>query len=210
MRLLIVSATENEISYIRQKLNKQFDILITGVGAPATFFSLENYLEQKKFDYIINVGIAGSFNNSLKIGSVFQVSEDTFADVGFEDIDRIIPIQSTNFNSEFYNTHINESKIQELCMLGKVKSITVNSSSGSTNTIENRVKLFNADIETMEGAAFFKIANKYCDNYLQIRAISNYIEPRNTEKWDINLAINNLTSEVLNLIKLIEKSNSTK
>ena len=44
----------------------------------------------------------------------------------------------------------------------------------------------------MEGAAFFYVC--LCENipFLQIRAISNYVEQRNEKNWNIPLAIKNL------------------
>ena len=53
----------------------------------------------------------------------------------------------------------------------------------------------------MEGAAVFyacKMNNVPC---LQVRAISNYVEPRNKENWQINLAINNLNNWIINFIE---------
>ncbi len=48
----------------------------------------------------------------------------------------------------------------------------------------------------MEGAAFFYACLMTQAPFLQIRAISNYVEPRNKDNWNIPLAIDRL-NEVL-------------
>ena len=48
----------------------------------------------------------------------------------------------------------------------------------------------------MEGAVIFKICKEFDIPCMQIRSISNKIERRNIEHWDINMAIKNLNIEV--------------
>ena len=52
----------------------------------------------------------------------------------------------------------------------------------------------------MEGAAFFKVCNYFNVPCMQIRSISNRVEKRNKENWDISLAIENLNREVAQII----------
>jgi futalosine hydrolase len=44
----------------------------------------------------------------------------------------------------------------------------------------------------MEGAAFFMAFNQTNCYVIQLRSISNYVEKRNKEKWNMPLAIKNL------------------
>jgi futalosine hydrolase len=37
--------------------------------------------------------------------------------------------------------------------------------------------------------------------YVQIRAVSNYVEPRNKENWQMGLAIKNLNEYLITLLK---------
>ena len=84
--------------------------------------------------------------------------------------------------------------------LKPVKAITVNTVHGNKNSIQSTVNLFNPDIETMEGAAFFKVCNYFNVPCMQIRSISNRVEKRNKSNWDIDLAIANLNMEVEKII----------
>jgi futalosine hydrolase len=64
-------------------------------------------------------------------------------------------------------------------------------------------KKFDADIETMEGAAFFYSCLQLKIPFLQIRAISNFVEPRDKSKWNIPLALENLSTEIFDFLNTI-------
>jgi futalosine hydrolase len=52
----------------------------------------------------------------------------------------------------------------------------------------------------MEGASVFKVCEEFNIPCMQIRSISNKIEKRNRENWDLDLAIINLNVEVEKII----------
>jgi futalosine hydrolase len=81
MNVLVVSATEFEIeSFIKE--NSTADILITGIGIPATIFHLTKKLSQKDYDLVIQAGIAGTFSANLKKELSLLVDKDAFGDLG--------------------------------------------------------------------------------------------------------------------------------
>jgi len=55
----------------------------------------------------------------------------------------------------------------------------------------------------MEGAAFLYACLLEGISCLQIRAISNKVERRNKDNWDIKLAVKNLTEKSLEIIKTL-------
>ena len=63
--LLVVAATEFEIEPFLKE-NNNADVLITGVGIPSTVFHLTKKLSEKKYDLVIQAGIAGTFNKHFK------------------------------------------------------------------------------------------------------------------------------------------------
>ena len=90
-----------------------------------------------------------------------------------------------------------------LSFLKPVNSITVNTSSGSVRTIERLSRKFNPDIETMEGATFFYICSGEKIPFLALRAISNRVEPRNKDNWNIGLALDNLSERLREFILMV-------
>jgi len=189
MKILLVAATNQEIN---NDLFSSKDILITGVGMMNTTLNLANKLSDTIYDLVINMGIAGSFNSEIKIGDVVEVVEDIFSEIGFEDGD--IFSEFTNF--EIKNTFVIEGRTN----LKKVKGITVNTVHGNQNSIDEIVSRLNPDIESMEGASVFMVCNNFNVPCIQIRSISNKVEKRNTENWNLTLSIENLNSTVKQII----------
>jgi futalosine hydrolase len=202
MKLLIVAATKEELTGFYQHHNlsgetfvqtSKFDVLITGVGMTATAFALGKYLSNT-YQLVLNIGVAGSFDPSIKLGSLVQVSTDVFAELGAEDHDEFLTIDKLGFGINKY------SATAEVSAIPKVRAITVNKVHGNELSITKIKSLFDAQIESMEGAAVFYAASKESIPSLQVRSISNYIEPRNRENWNIGLAIKNLNDWLIHFV----------
>ena len=87
--------------------------------------------------------------------------------------------------------------------LRKVRGITVNKVHGNEKSIKQVQSRLSPDIESMEGAAFFYACKMSKVNFIQIRAISNYVEKRNKNSWQIELALSNLASELKQILNQI-------
>ena len=189
MKILLVVATKSEI--IEDKF-KDCDVIVTGVGMVNTTFSLTKMLSEKDYDLVINMGVSGSFSDGIKIGDVVEVIEDNLSEIGFE---------NGNSFSEFTNFRIENSfNVDEKTNLKKAKGITVNTVHGNEKTITEIISRLNPDVESMEGAACFMVCEQFEIPCIQIRAISNKVEKRNTENWNLDLAISNLNTEVEKII----------
>ena len=189
MKILLVVATKSEI--IEGKF-KDCDVIVTGVGMVNTTFYLTKKLSEKSYDLVINMGVAGSFSDEIKIGDVVEVIEDNFSEIGFED---------GNSFSEFTNFRIENSfKVDKKTNLKKAKGITVNTVHAKEKTITEIISRLNPDVESMEGAACFMVCEQFVIPCIQIRAISNKVEKRNTENWNLDLAISNLNIQVEKII----------
>ncbi len=209
MNILIVSATEKEIYPTLNKI-KSFnrddlvvDILVTGIGAVFTSYLLTRKLSEKEYDLIINAGIAGSFNPDLNIGDTVYVQSDQFADLGFEDKDKFYTVFEKGFiyKDQFpFKNALLENPYEFDFDLKKVSAITVNTTHGCKKSIDLFKNKFNADTETMEGAAFFYVCLNEGVKFFQIRTISNYVEERNEANWNILLAIKNLNNKLIEII----------
>lgn len=209
MRILIVAATENELAAIKNHYSRTvsehliLDFLVTGVGMTATAYALTKRLTSRKYDLVVNVGVAGSFRNEISLGDVVNVVSDSFADLGAEDGEKFISIFDLKLQSNdsfpFWNGKIKNEhagKFGQLGYLKNVKAITVNKVHGNNESIQNTFLRYHPDIETMEGAAFFYVCAMERVPFLQLRAISNRVELRNRRAWKMDLALGNLASTV--------------
>lgn len=209
-RLLISAATEKELYSVDTSLYSDafyIDTLLTGVGSVSTVYSLMSYLRKvEKPDFIINIGIAGSFASKHAIGDSMIVGSDCFADLGIEEQDGFRSIWEAGLvnSSEhpFDNGCINCDP-EILRMAGKdieiVKGITINTTSGTKETIDRLIGKYDPDIETMEVAAALYVARMEKIPLFALRSVSNMIEPRNKDAWDIPNAISAL-QPALNII----------
>jgi futalosine hydrolase len=226
MNILIVSATYNEIAplinklearssptylfhepylYYLRYLNTDIDILISGIGMTSTTYHLTKYIttQNKKYNYVINIGIAGSFNKNIALGEVVNVTTDCFSEMGAEDGDEFISFSHLNLLDTSSVRNLESHPPKGKCGfdgLKKVKGITVNTVHGNDTSIKKVKKQFAPDVESMEGAAFFYCCLSENISAIQIRAISNYVEKRNKENWKIELAIKNLNETLLQFL----------
>ena len=217
MNILIVSATSNEVEPFMQKHelsdkplqtfrtgNHAVTLIITGVGMTLTAFSLGQLLAKEKFDFAFNVGLAGSFNENIVIGSVVNVLRDRFGDLGAEDDEVFLDVFNLKLADAndfpfcegwLYNDSVLNSTL--LNPLQHVRGITVNKVHGNEKSIAKIIAHYQQDIESMEGAAFCYACAMNQLPYLQIRAISNLVEKRNRNNWNIPLAVKNLNDWLL-------------
>ncbi len=196
-KILLVSATKEEM------LEDEFDNtekLITGVGMVATATALTRKLTNANYGLVINMGIAGSFKPELSIGAVVQVVSERLVELGVEDHDLFISADEMGLckqeDVQFSTTQITE-------LFATVSGITVNKVHGSAASIEKVSAQFNPDVETMEGAAVAYVCRQFNIPWVELRAISNIVEPRNRDAWDIPKAIKQLKAAVLMYINSI-------
>ena len=106
MRILIVAATECEISALRPDLKPGVDVLVTGVGMVSTGVRCARALALTQYDLALNVGICGSFDHTLGPGSVVHVVRDNIAELGAEDNDEFVTIEAIRLPAEwsFFNS----------------------------------------------------------------------------------------------------------
>lgn len=205
MDLLIVAATELEIAPFLTA-NHKADVLITGVGIPATIFNLNQKLSQAKYDLVIQAGIAGTFKEPFEKTTVFAIESDIFADIGVDEKGNFKTLFELGFmdENEFpYKSGWlkNEQELIKKLNLPLVKAITVHRITDDKSYLKKLFEKFSADIESMEGAAFHYVCLLRKVNFVQIRSISNIVGERDKTKWKMKEAIASLNNELEKLIQ---------
>jgi futalosine hydrolase len=228
MKILLVSATRKEIEGVLKSLEnlkclqekffrgfageRLIDILITGVGSSATTEHFTRRLMHSRYDLVLNTGICGSFRKDYAIGKVVSVVSEVWGDLGAEDHEDFLDIFDLGIckagekpftGKELVNP--GNSYSRDFIHLPQVKGLTVNKAHGNKKSIEQCVRKFGPDVESMEGAAVFSICISNGINFQCIRSISNFVEPRSWSAWNIDLALQNLTSEVNRIISELRK-----
>jgi len=206
--ILLIAATEFEISSFINQKHEKYDVLITGVGVPSTMYHLQKRLHQLDYDLVIQAGIGGSFTTALNLGEVVLINQDAFGDLGIEEKSNFSPIFKSDFVDEnefpFENGLLkNNNELLKQSLLKTVNAVTVNKVSDSLLQKEQLIKNFDAEVESMEGAAFHYVCLQENIPFLQIRSISNYVGERDKVNWKMKDAIINLNKELGKLIESI-------
>ncbi|MBS7566592.1 futalosine hydrolase [Mucilaginibacter sp. Bleaf8] len=221
MNILVVAATRSEIEPLLNVVdcelsvagnhqsnsltthNTQLTTLVTGVGMVATAYALGVHLATHSYDLALNLGIAGSFDRHIALGDVVEVTEDTFGELGAEDDELFLPIETLGFGESKYHASAALNDFYADSDIKQVSGITVNTVHGNAYNIEKLTSRLPVQVESMEGAAFFYACKQAGVPALQIRAVSNYVEKRNRDAWKIGPAIKNLNSFAENLLSVV-------
>ena len=213
MRILFVAATEFEVgellktqeSRAKNQESNIFSTLITGVGMVATAYALGRELAKNQYDLVINLGIAGSFDRSIALGDIVEITEDTLAELGAEDDEAFLPITQMGFGESSFKATESLSNVYKTANLTQATAITVNTVHGNEASIKKVQARLKVQIESMEGAAFFYACREAGVPCMQIRAVSNYVEKRNRDNWQIGLAVKNLNTFAAALIAELQQ-----
>ena len=203
MNILIIAATEMEIKPL-MTAHEKADYLITGVGSPATVYHLLKKITAKKYDIVFQIGVAGSFNESLQLGEVVLVNADCFADLGAFEQNQFLSLFDLNLNdSDAFPLTKGwlKNEFENIEGLKYVKGITVNSLTDEANKVCLFKEKYQAEIESMEGAALHFVCLQEQIPFLQIRGISNFVGERDKTKWQLKAAIENSNHAALQIIK---------
>lgn len=216
MKLLLVAATEAEIGPFLEQLRASWQrregdvytrgdlelhVGITGVGLVAATWSLGRLLQQQQFGFAVQAGIAGAFNRQLAPGDTVVVERE-LSDLGAEDHEHFKDIFELGFALPdafpYSGGALVNNTLPEYFLSGlpRVSSLSVQTVSGRESTVQFRSSRWRCDIESMEGAAFHYAMLQSGVPFAQLRSISNYVEPRNRERWQIGKAVGALNAHL--------------
>lgn len=220
MRIALVSATPFEVQLFRNHLQQHWtpkdpdawsngDVslrhLISGPGTPGTIYGLTRLLYTWPADLVINAGIAGAFDLSVPLGTTYQVITERFADLGVEERDGsftdLFALELLNRDAPpFADGRLINEQAQDFDFLPQAHGLTVNRVSGHADSIARLRKTYTADLETMEGAGVFYVCLQENTPFLAIRSVSNHVEPRQRDTWNIPLALERLNQTLIDIM----------
>ena len=87
-----------------------------------------------------------------------------------------------------------------LAAIPEVAGGTVNCCTGTRYLGNRRESIFQIQVESMEGAAFFALCKAFGVSGYQFRAVSNMATDRDESSWKIDDALSALKREVLDLL----------
>ncbi len=184
----------------------------SGIGILSTAVSLTKLIIEERPDLIIQVGLAGTYNNRLSLGKVVVVEDEVLGDLGVEEDGKWVDIFDMKLEKSsagaFDKKTLPNPWLDDfnLLQLSAVQGITVNEITTSKERIQQLNKKYAPCTESMEGAALHYVCRDTNTPFLQMRAISNYVGERDKSKWKIDESITALNDNLLKYLDKLYKS----
>ncbi|PRX42690.1 futalosine hydrolase [Planifilum fimeticola] len=199
--VLIVTAVEAERDALLRGLRNgsPFDVVAGGVGPAAAAASAAARMARRRYRLAICAGIGGGFPGRAEVGALVVADEAVAADLGTEAPEGFLSLDRLGFGS--IRIPADEGKSARLAealrsaglpvVVGPV--LTVSSATGTGETAKVRaMRVPGAAAEAMEGYGVAVAAQNMGVPFLEIRAVSNPVGPRNRGTWKIEAALERL------------------
>lgn len=202
-KIVILTPTSAELEPFltyRGASRPDIEIAVSGIGLYKTAFHTLRLIELYRPQTVILAGIAGAYPGSgLETGESVLVSAETCADLG--------SFATGGFSPRFAERYVCPY-IPENSRFGTAESYSVNAAAapyvaGTTRDGTYRGTVPAAQIENMEGAAFFFACLRTEVRFLELRTVSNLVGEEHS-RWNIPLATARLGGDLKELIDEIE------
>ena len=157
---------------------------------------LSRFAAEGPFTHVVLAGICGAYpGRGLNVGDVVRVESERVGDLGVvERNGSFTPwYKVINAPVQVYESSSLRGVPAWLSKLKPVSGLSVNCCTGTASMAADRVRNFNVDVESMEGAASFSVCRAFGMPCLEIRAVSNVAADRDKSAWRIQDALEALS-----------------
>lgn len=183
------------------------DLLVTGVGQLQCAVHLARTLARSPYSLVVQAGLAGSFTPAIPKRAVVRVASEVCADLGAEDRTGFLDLRDMGLldpnlppfqDGLLVAPELPYSSVQTL---PAVSSVTVNRVLSAPESIAWVRKRYAPQVVNMEGAACFYAALLAGVPFVQLRAVSDMVGPRDRAQWDIPGAVRALDEAVQGVLQ---------
>lgn len=213
-KILVMTAVDAEREAVLRGLrgDSRFDVRVAGVGPIAAAVSAATVLASaaSEYDLVVSAGIGGGFAGQAGIGSIVVASEVIAADLGAETADGFASVDKLGFGASQLQVEKDiSSRLADKLMAsgltvryGPILTLsTVTGSSLTASVLAERVP--GAAAEAMEGYGVAAASHNRGIPFIEIRAISNAVGPRDRAAWRIGDALAALEAASAHLSEVI-------
>jgi futalosine hydrolase len=192
----------------------RFEVLVAGVGpiaaAVSTTMALVAASEASGYDLVVSAGIGGGFVGQADIGTAAVASEVIAADLGVQTLDGFSSIDELGFGTSRLQVEpeLSSRLVKALrskgIPVGFGPILTLSTATGTAETASELSKRIpGAVAEAMEGFGVAAAATRRGVPFMEIRAISNRVGPRDRAAWRIGDALSALEATCTHLSEVI-------
>lgn len=181
MRIVIMFPTATEAAGF-QHAGVQCEVF--GVGLTTTAYQTLKCIQRHQPDWLILAGIAGVFPHApFRVGDVTLVQSELEADLGFFTPQGFTHLAHLPLEMDFARRHVLDCPYSaQIEGFAPARSISLNAAMAPF------IDSSQADIENMEGAAFFHVCREEGVPFLELRSVSNIVQPED-DQWDMDTAV---------------------
>jgi futalosine hydrolase len=200
--ILLACAVEAELGSWADR--QGVETAITGVGPVEASCAIAFAVARRRYELVVNAGIAGAFEGAARIGEGVIVTDDTF-ELALEDGR---PLVIPNGRSVADKARSDPRLVARLRAKGfaALHGVTV---ARVTSTEETAARLgrLGAQVESMEGFAVLRAAELAGVPAIELRGISNRVGSRSGSGWNFEAGVAGLQSVLLGLFDVIDAPN---
>jgi futalosine hydrolase len=159
------------------------EILSCGVGPVEAAAATAQALAGGRFEAVVNAGIAGVFRGRGSVGDAFVVADETLGDLGLESGETLtLPDGATLVQHVRSASALLEAAARTTLALAR--GLTVSAITTTDATALRLSEAYRADVESMEGFAVLRAAERAGTPAIEVRGISNFVGDRSCAQWD--------------------------
>jgi futalosine hydrolase len=197
--ILLTCAIDKELS--SWKPREGIDVLTVGVGPVEAACAVTQALTRRAYRLVVNAGLGGAIGGAAEIGDGVAVNDETM-ELELEDGQ---PIVLPDGNRVVHKAYSDRGLVAALVKRGyrALHGITV-SRVTSTEETASRLARLGAQVESMEGFAVLRAAQRVGISAIELRGISNRVGSRDRSGWSFNAGTRGLESVLAALFEILD------
>jgi futalosine hydrolase len=178
------------------------EIVTCGVGPVEAAAATAQALARGRFEAVVNAGIAGVFPGRGRIGDAFVIAHEVLADFGLEGGATLtLPDGATLAQ----HVHSARSLLEAAARttLAPARGVTVSAITTTDATALRLRETYAADVESMEGFAVLRAAERAGIPAIEVRGISNVVGDRAHAQWDFRAGSRAAVAALTSLVAVL-------
>jgi futalosine hydrolase len=161
-------------------------VLAGGVGPARAAAAAGTALAVAPFDLVVSAGVGGGFAGRAGIGDLVLADRVVHADLGAGSPDGFLPVDRLGFGQ--VETVLDPALVARAArstgaLVGPI--VTVSTGTGTAERAAELAAAHRPAAEAMEGAGVLAAAQAHGVPFLELRAVSNPVGPRDRAGWDL-------------------------
>jgi len=198
--ILLACAVAKELAFWTPR--EGVEVLVAGVGPVEAAISVARALGQQRYKLVVNAGIAGAFEGAARVGDGVVVSSERLELDREDGTPILLPGGERMADSCEISDALLAAKL-EAAGFAALRGITV-SRVTTTEATAQRLAGLGAQVESMEGFAMMRAAERAGVHAIELRGISNRVGDAARNGWDFEAGSAGLKRVLTALFQILD------